>query len=135
MSAYSIIRRHYKRNFQNEIEVYFQWLARVIVWRNGAQIAQQVKTYSIVNIPVGRLYYIAIDGEMYGIMAMNNKHANDVWYNGRFMGDNYAVFKAVHCEHCDAMFYQQISKWYSYYTCAVKCMCKIAGVEYEKGRD
>lgn len=90
------------------------------------------KEYTVDNIPVGRLHSVSVDGKHYCIRAMNAHHVDDVWYNGRFIGDQYAVFVRVPCD-CGACFYQQLTKWYTYYGSAVKRMCKIANVEYRKG--
>ena len=73
--------------------------------------------YTNKNIPMGRLNGLTTNsGKKYKIMAQNGK--DDVWYNGKFVGDYYAVF--VYVEKCG--FWQQISKWYFNFGNAVRYM-------------
>lgn len=80
------------------------------------------KKYFKNNIPVGRLNAMTgITGRRYKICAQNGN--DSVWYNGRFLGDQYAVF--VYVEKCG--FWQQISPWYERYGNAVRYMTHKCG--------
>lgn len=83
------------------------------------------KMYTYHNIPVGKqgvTSAIQCDKGFYVIYSENRKHPEDSWYNGRFIGDRYAVFKWVE----EGMFYQQVSIWYERYGNAVRALNKIA---------
>lgn len=79
------------------------------------------KLYNSKNIPLGILSGVATPtGKQYRIGSQNGN--SDVWYNDRFLGDNYAVFVKV--EKCG--FWQQITPWYCRVGNAVKRMIKIS---------
>jgi hypothetical protein len=74
------------------------------------------KRYFANNIPVGRLTTCKYpDGRYFKIFAENG--TGDMWYNGRFLGDRYAVFEQIRGT------WFQASKWYSRYGYAIKVMC------------
>lgn len=75
------------------------------------------------NIPLGKkgvLSAIENNGVLYKVMPECRN--DDCWYNDRFLGTRYAVFKWT------GQFYQQITKWYAHFNKASKEMKKIAGV-------
>lgn len=64
----------------------------------------------IRNIRQKGIVAIDTEGNKYRIVAQNE--TDDVWYNGRFLGTNYAVFKG----------WQQVSPWYKRQGWAVRVM-------------
>lgn len=86
----------------------------------------ETKKNYINNIPEGRLSATTTaDGRQYKIIAQNINHQDDSWYNGRFIGDNYAVFKYIkHEKSCG--FWQQVSPWYCRYGNAERKMFQLA---------
>ena len=70
--------------------------------------------YNDGNIPMGRICACKISGKVYKIFAQNG--TDDVWHNGKFIGDNYAVFVEANG------FWQQVSPWYSRYGNAERYM-------------
>lgn len=86
----------------------------------------KTKKNYIDNIPEGRLNAITTpEGTQYKIMAQNKNHQEDSWYNGRFIGDNYGVFKYIKPDK-GCGFWQQVSPWYSRYGNAQRKMCQLA---------
>ena len=84
----------------------------------------------INNIPEGRLTMVeTVDGFKYKIMPMNINHQEDSWYNGRFIGDNYAVFKFVQ-PSMGTGFWQQVTKWYMNFGNAQRKLFWFAELEY-----
>lgn len=87
------------------------------------ECAKTHKKYRVTdNIPFNK-DNIAIDGivlgnKMYKIINQHRK-AEDAFYNGVFIGDNYAVALRI-----DNGFYQQISNWYMRYGDALKYLRK-----------
>lgn len=74
------------------------------------------KRYFANNIPVGRLTAIKYpNGRYFKIFAENG--TSDMWYNGEFLGDKYAVFELIRGT------WYQVSKWYIKYGNAVNVMC------------
>ena len=86
---------------------------------NTAIIKSDCKTkkcYFTNNIPVGRLTTVKYpNGRYFKIFAENG--TSDMWYNGQFLGDRYAVFELIR-----GVWYQ-VSKWYIRYGNAVNVMC------------
>lgn len=82
------------------------------------------KTYTWHNIPLrgrkGTLAAITSDKGHFVIQAKNCNHPEDSWYNGEFIGDEYAVFKWT------GTFLQQVSPWYVRFGNAVRAMSKLA---------
>ena len=78
------------------------------------------KKYFNNNIPVGSLTAMATPtGIQFKIFPENG--TADMWYNGKFVGDRYAVFRKVNG------FWQQISNWYCRYGNAVRYMTHKCG--------
>ena len=83
--------------------------------------ARTGKRYTSTNIPIDYVDnnpYITTHGKQYKILAEAGN--NDVWYNGVFLGDRYAVFVKT-----EAGFYQQLSNWYCRYGNAVNKLYSI----------
>lgn len=79
----------------------------------------------INNIPEGKITAITTpDGTQYKIVAQNHNHQDDVWYNGRFIGDYYGVFKYIKPD-MGCGFWQQVSPWYFRYGNAERKMCQL----------
>ena len=79
------------------------------------------KVYTWNNIPVdkrGHLTAIECRKGFYKIVSQNHNHPEDSWYQGRFIGDSYAVFKWV--KTGESGFYQQVSPWYVWFGNAVR---------------
>lgn len=64
--------------------------------------------YYCKNIPVGFAPF-RFKNYDFTIFAQNKNHVEDSWYNGRFIGDYYAVFRKKDGDD----FWQQCGKWYS----------------------
>lgn len=80
------------------------------------------KVYTYNNIPAdkeGKLISAQCRKGYYKIFSENHNHPEDSWYEGRFIGDRYAVFKWVNSSS-EAGFYQQVSKWYNRFGNAVR---------------
>ena len=78
------------------------------------------KKYFNNNIPVGKLRAMTtLEGKQYKIFSENG--TNDMWYNGKFLGDRYAVFFRANG------FWQQVSNWYCRYGNATRFMCHKCG--------
>lgn len=78
------------------------------------------KMYNSKNIPLNRVCACESNGVKYNIVAQGEP--GDYWYNGRFLGTNYAIFMKAP----NMMFWQQISPWYAKYGNAERFMLKRA---------
>ena len=83
------------------------------------------KAYTWYNIPIidGSLTCIQNSKGLFMIMAENHSHPEDSWYEGRFIGDRYAVFRRSNG------FFQQVSPWYERFGNAVRKLKNITEVE------
>ena len=85
------------------------------------------KKYTEHNIPVDKLNYIVIPEKVqFCIMNENYGHESDVWYNGIFCGDRYAVFM----RSIDSRCWQQVSPWYVKYGTAERKMLLLYDDKY-----
>ena len=85
------------------------------------------KDYTYHNIPVdkkGHLTSVQCSKGFYKIFSENHSHPEDSWYDGRFIGDRYAVFKWVNTTPSQG-FYQQVTPWYYRFGYAVNRMFKL----------
>lgn len=83
------------------------------------------KKYFLNNIPVGFLTAVTLpNGTQLKIFPENG--TTDCWYNGRFIGDRYAVFVKT------GAMWQQISKWYNRYGYATRVMCRYKPLSKEE---
>lgn len=81
------------------------------------------KQYTYYNIPIdGRTTSIQNSKGFFKIMSESHNHPEDCWFNGRFIGDRYAVFQWNEL----AKFYQQVSVWYSQFGKAVRKLEELA---------
>lgn len=81
------------------------------------------KQYTWHNIPLGKDdHVIAITSGKghFVIQAKNCNHPEESWYNGEFIGDEYAVFKWT------GTFLQQVTPWYKRFGYAVRMLSKMA---------
>lgn len=87
------------------------------------------KCYTDSNIPLDRKggaltrYEDTANNRKYRIMSESMGHSDDMWYNGRFLGDRYAVFVWV-ATTSTLGFWQQVTPWYIRYGYAVRMMLK-----------
>lgn len=80
-----------------------------MVYRNFREDIKTHKKYTLTNIPIGRLCGVRLNQtHKFRIFSMSNWNGVDRWYNGEFMGDEYAVFSWIEQAHC----WQQVSPWY-----------------------
>ena len=89
------------------------------------------KDYTYHNIPVdkkGHLTAVQCSKGFYKIFSENHSHPEDSWYDGRFIGDRYAVFKWVNTTPSQG-FYQQVTPWYSRFGNAVRKLIAITKEE------
>lgn len=77
------------------------------------------KEYTYFNIPLGEKTSVYSKDTFYIILNEKRQNPNNAWYNDRFIGDRYAVFKWVKTS-IDTGFFQQVTKWYTYFGCAKK---------------
>ena len=67
------------------------------------------KRYTVHNIPVDKVFIMVLPGHSeLRIMNENYGHESDVWYDGTFCGDRYAVFERTVESSC----WMQITPWY-----------------------
>lgn len=87
------------------------------------------KTYTFHNIPVTKEAVSTSgykDGVYYKIISQNHSHPDDSWYNGRFIGDRYAVFEWVKTS-AESGFWQQYSRWYNRFGNALRKLSSCIG--------
>lgn len=86
------------------------------------------KTYTYHNIPIdkkGTPTCIQCRKGFFKILNQNSRHPDDSWYEGRFIGDRYAVFMWIN-NGGESGFFQQVSPWYMKYGNAVRKMNELA---------
>ena len=89
------------------------------------------KEYTYHNIPVdkkGHLTAVQCSKGFYKIFSENHSHPEDSWYDGRFIGDRYAVFKWVNTTPSQG-FYQQVTPWYYRFGNAVRKLITVTKEE------
>ena len=89
------------------------------------------KYYTYHNIPVdkkGHLTAVQCSKGFYKIFSENHSHPEDSWYDGRFIGDRYAVFKWVNITPSQG-FYQQVTPWYYRFGNAVRKLTTVTKEE------
>lgn len=88
------------------------------------------RSYTYHNIPLGKrgcLTSIQAGGKYFTIRSENHHHPEDSWYEGKFIGDRYAVFQWINTSPEEG-FYQQVSNWYVYFGRAVNRMRSLAAM-------
>ena len=89
------------------------------------------KDYTYHNIPVdkkGHLTAVQCSKGFYKIFSENHNNPDASWYQGRFIGDSWAVFKWVKTGEKSG-FYQQVSPWYSRFGNAVRKLTTVTKEE------
>ena len=67
------------------------------------------KRYTEHNMPLDKCIHMVIPKvAQFKILNENYGHESDVWYDGIFCGDRYAVFKY----NLESHYWQQITPWY-----------------------
>ena len=87
------------------------------------------KWYTENNLPVGRLAGVATNTNSYIIRAEHHDKPKDVWYQGIFLGDRYAVFEPIFDNKCNVIGYHQLTRYYDRFGMAVNRMLKLAREE------
>lgn len=79
------------------------------------------KHYTWDNIPLGEMFTVKnLLGNHLRIFSRCGSHPDDCWYNGLFMGDDYAVFKWT------GTFWQQASRWTPFFKVAQRYLKRLS---------
>ena len=79
------------------------------------------KHYTYDNIPIGEMYIIKnLLGNNLRIFERNGAHPDDSWYNGLFIGSDWAVFKWT------GTYWHQVTRWYHYFAVAQRHLRRLA---------